>query len=160
MFEYIDADGVVLTREEYRAGLGKGRVRQVLTGFEPSIVDESKLAETDLNVLVRRWMAGAPQPEFVPGQFGDVSEMTSFQEVQDTLIEVRSAFMQLPPDVRERFANDPVRFADAVVDPSRREELVQLGLFAPPAESPEAAAGAPEGAPAAPKGEEPGDKGA
>lgn len=160
MMEFVDSEGVVLSREEVRAGLAKGRVRQVLTGFEESIVDQSKAAESDLNVLVARWMRGEPVPEVKPLQFGDVSDVGSFQDMHARLIEVRAKFGQLPAWMREHFGNDAAQFADAVVDPARVEELTQLGLFAEPEVKSEAPAGEPAepAQPAVPKAEPPAAK--
>lgn len=132
MREYIDADGVLLTREEYRAGLGKRPVRTRIVGFEESIVDQSKVAEADLNVLVKRWQRGDGVPTFAPGKFGDVSELASFQEMHNRLVEVESAFATLPAEVREHFQHSAVLFADALVDPARVPELVDLGLLEKP----------------------------
>lgn len=130
MLEYIDSDGVVLSQAEFRAGLGKGRVRQVLTGFEDSIVDQSQAADADLNVLVERWSRGHPMPVFEPGQFGNVAEMGDFQTVQDRLVVMKQAFLQLPAAVRERFKNSPVLFADALADVANHPEFEELGILA------------------------------
>lgn len=153
MFEFVDSEGVLLSREEVRAGLAKGRVRQVLTNFEESIVDQSKAAEADLNVLVSRWMRGEAVPQFAPAQFGDVSAVGDFQEMQSRLLEVNNAFYSLPAHIREHFGNSPVAFADAFADSSRIEELQELGILAKPAEEAEAPAGEPPKAaePAVPK---------
>lgn len=156
--EFIDEDGVVLTRAEYRAGLGKGRVRQVMNEFEPSIVDESKRDDTDLNVLVKRWMRGEPVPQFAPAQFGDVSDAGSFMEVQERLLRVEQEFSKLPAYVREHFNNSPVEFADALADPTRGEEFVSLGLFSKREEKSEAPAPSPKGEDAVPKADPPADK--
>lgn len=147
MREYIDEDGVLLTREEYKAGLGRGRVRTRLVEFEPSIVDESQRSDTDLNVLVKRWMRGEPVPQFEAARFADVSEVPSYQEMQERLLVVERMFGQLPAFMREHFRNSPAEFADAMVDPSRVDELVELGLLekVPPKEAP--VGGTPEGEP-------------
>lgn len=164
MNEWIDEDGVVLTQAEYRAGLGKGRVRQVLTGFERSIVDESKVPETDLNVLVKRWMRGEPVPEFAPGVFGNVADAGSFQEMQNRLLVVRGAFASLPAHVREYFNNSAVLFADSIAEAQTNEklagELMELGVLAKPEVKSEAPAGEPAkpAEPAVPKAEPPADK--
>lgn len=135
--EFIDEDGVVLTREDYRAGMGKGRVRQRLVGFEPSVVDQSKAAEADLNVLVRRWMNGEPVPEYAPGVFADVTTFKSYQEVADGVVRMETMFLQLPAHLRERFGHSASVWADAMVDPDRQDEMVSLGLLKlPEAESP------------------------
>lgn len=135
MIRYVDEDGVVLTREQYRAGKGRGRVVVETTEFEPSIVDESALADTDLNQLVRRWTRGEAVPQFAPMQFGDLSEPISFQEMQQRLLVVESLFYSMPADVRSVFGNSPSAFADAMVDPTRVGEMQDLGLLKKPDEA-------------------------
>jgi len=129
MREYVDVDGVIGSQAEYRAGLLKRPVRTRIVGFEDSKVDQSQAADADLNVLVKRWMRGEPVPQFEAAQFGDVSESVSFQDMQERLIVVEEMFASLPADVRAHFANSPVVFADAMVDSSRVDELVKLGVL-------------------------------
>lgn len=159
MIEFIDEDGVVLTQAEFRRGVGRGRVRERVTGFEASIVDESKLPDTDLNVLVKRWQRGEVVPQFAPMQFGNVADVGDYQEMQERLLVVTNAFATLPAHMRAFFDNDPVKFADQLVDPARREALVELGLLkGEEAEPPvEAAKPTPPAGPAAGPG--PGDGG-
>lgn len=129
MIRYVDANGVLLTREEYRAGLGAAPVQVETCEFEESIVDQADAVNHDLETLVKRWTRGEPPPVFTEGQFADVSTGMSYQDVQDRLVEFGRAFDSLPYDVRERFQNSAIAFADAVVDPTRVDELVELGIF-------------------------------
>lgn len=133
MFEYTDADGVILTREEVRAGLGTRPISVGTTDFEESIVDQSQEAENNLNVLVKRWTRGEPRPVFAPPQYGDVSGGMSYQDMHQKLIDMETMFMELPADVRETFDNSPVKFADAFVDPDQRSLFEELGVLEKPA---------------------------
>lgn len=60
-------------------------------------------------------------------QYGDVTGM-DFQGAMDTVIKANQMFEDLPSSVRKRFNNDPAEMVDAFQDPSRRSELVELGL--------------------------------
>lgn len=160
-------DGVEQDRERYPEGsklirhLSDGlRVRVYFTPDEmgPSLTDDSQANALDLNEIVRRYRAAGVEPEVVPGEFGDVTEIGSYQDVQVRLAEVRAAFMSLKPELRERFRNDPAVFADFVGDPRNIEEGIAIGLYKPaegeagtaeasrPAERPPEGAGSGDGA--------------
>lgn len=143
-------NGEVQDRSKYPRGkrlirsAGDGlRVSVFLTAEEmgPSLTDESQAKALDLNDILRRYVAQGIEPEIGVGEFGDVSELGSYQDIQVRIAEVRGVFMSLRPEVREYFRNDPAVFADFVADPSRRDEGVRIGLYkAPEAEPPVEAA--------------------
>lgn len=137
MLRYVDEDGVVLDRASVRAGVGKGRIRVQVVEFEDSIVDESARHDADLNVLVKRWMAGEAVPQFKPLEFGDVSDVGSFQEMRERLLQVEDAFRKLPLEIREHFRNSPALFADAFADPEQLSFLEEAGVVERIGEAPE-----------------------
>jgi len=144
MDEFIDSDGVVLTKAEYRAGMAKGRVRQLVVCKDPSLTDQSKREDADLNVLVARWMRGDGIPVFPEAGFGDVSELGDYQEMQRRLLEMEKAFYTLPGDIRGEFENNPAKFADAFYSPEGVSRLRELGVL-PPVQDPAAVAGSEGG---------------
>lgn len=126
------------------------RVRQAPGG--PSRTKQSFKKETDVNVI----LAGLEKTGVIkhinhrePG-YGYAPAM----DLQQAIHKVASAnqnFMALPSEIRNRFANDPVAFADFVQDPDNFDEVAELGLLSPEyyAEQREAEA-APARAPAEP----------
>lgn len=151
-------DGVLRERADFppgpkliRTAYDGIRIRVFFTPEEmgPSLTDESQAKALDLNEVLRQYVAAGVEPEVVPGEFGDVTEIGSFQDVQVRLSQVRAVFMSLSPDVRERFRNDPAVFADFVGDPSNIEEGIALGLYKPGKQEPpvEAATAEPAGRP-------------
>lgn len=161
MIRYIlKATGEELSREEYRSGRWEPGTVSVETGeFEPSIVDQADVINHDLGTMVERWTRGEPVPVFQDGQFGDVSEVHTFQEVQQKLIDFEAAFMTVPPKIREHFHNDPVEFVEAMVDPSRRGEMLSLGLYKAAEEKPPVEAASPRPSEGPPGGAGPGGAG-
>lgn len=160
MLELI-LDGVVQDRAAYprgrkliRSAYDGLRVRSFFTVEEmgPSLTDESQAKGCDLNDIIRRYVAAGVMPEVQQGEFGDVSDVGSYQDLQVRLAEVRRVFMQLAPDMRERFRNDPSVFADFVADPSNVDEGIAIGLYKAREEKPPVEAAAPKATERPPEG--------
>ncbi len=117
--------------------------------------------ECDINTIIRKYndtgllpmnMAGPPQYGYATSQ--------TFTEALQTVALSTQEFMKLPSEIRTEFNNNPAEFLDALHDPSRRDELVKLGLIPkgeanaspelPLAPKPETARIAPTGDPAQP----------
>lgn len=63
--------------------------------------------------------------------YADVSEFGSYQENLHKVMEAEALFMKLPPEVRNRFQNDPGSFLAFASDPANLDELVALKLVEP-----------------------------
>lgn len=134
---YIDNDGVVYAMEEIRGkvarsgrmGLTRDRVRTVDADVGESLAVQSAKDDTDINVLMARFRKGVALPEFVPGQYEDVSEVGDYLDVQNRIAVASEEFMRLPPEMREYFGNNAAAFMDFVADPSKVDEGVRIGLY-------------------------------
>lgn len=69
---------------------------------------QSHARSTDLDMIVERYFSGDPTAlNRVQGTYMDVSEVpTSFHEAIDLVQRAEREFVQLPPDIRDRFGND------------------------------------------------------
>lgn len=104
---------------------------------EPSRTVNSQAYEADINNMV----AGlTPFTQSKRGSYyiNETDLPQNYEDHFNAVLAAQDTFMQLPPDVRERFGNDPAALAAALADPSRRRELEDLGVIAgpdvPPAE--------------------------
>lgn len=88
----------------------------------------------DLNILVRRFGISPLMSPVDPSRFGDVPEL-DLREALQIVEDAESAFMELPAKTRERFNNDPLELLAALNDPAREDELRDLGLLRPAANS-------------------------
>ena len=61
--------------------------------------------------------------------FADFSESLSFTDMANKVCEAKSAFEDLPSDVRSRFKNDPSRLIDFVADKNNALEAHEMGLI-------------------------------
>jgi len=67
-------------------------------------------------------------------QFGNFVGM-DFQEMNNIVVRGNELFMQLSPDIRKRFHNDPGELIQFINDEGNRDEAIKLG-FLPKPEAP------------------------
>lgn len=95
----------------------------------------------DINYIVQQYVTTGTLPTmgrtaFVRREpfFGDFSDVTDFQTMQNTLKARESAFASLPARVRAKFKNDPNELLKAIeslenASKAEIEDLVQLGIL-------------------------------
>lgn len=117
-----------------------------------SLTRQSEAADADINEIVRRFGLTGQLPTMqLPPSIAAFDEVFDFQDAMNIVAAAQQAFMALPAEARNHFANDPHRFVNTVDDAYhapdeairklRTAELEALGLKLPPA---------PTAAPAAP----------
>jgi len=93
--------------------------------------------ESDINKLIARFLrTGEMPPPRAPGAYGDFTQVTDFQSAMEQLRAARSAFMELPAELRAEFENDPAQLLEFVQDDSNYDEAVELGLVPPRPKAP------------------------
>lgn len=96
-----------------------------LTGVDasgPSLTQQQFAEETDINTIARRFGLTGELPAWRPeGVYGDFSGILDFESAVDRIARAREGFMRLPPEFRERFANDPGRLAREAAGLSQEE---------------------------------------
>lgn len=97
---------------------------------EKTMTDQQFRDDCDVNIILKRLMAGqaTPLPMSNKGVFGDFTNMPSYQESLQNVINANDAFMTLPSGVRTRFQNDPQQLMDFLNDKENVEESIKLGL--------------------------------
>lgn len=104
---------------------------------KPSLTDQSFRIRTDVNCIMARVRKGAPLPTGKELMVGDFSNAPDLHEILQKTNKVKESFMRLPPEVRNRFRNDPQRFIDYMSDEKNHDEQIKLGLREKPEEIPE-----------------------
>lgn len=98
--------------------------------------------EVDINTIVRRFGITGQMPfGSAQGFYGDFTGITDYDDALDKIREAEEKFMKLPPDVRERFNNDP---AEMVRQASSLEEAEFMARVTPQPEVRDEAAGSGE----------------
>lgn len=97
-----------------------------------SLAVQDQKDEVDINTLVRRFGLTGQLPQNVRApMWGDFSEVGDYQSAMQATIDARNSFMQMPPDVRARFQNDPGAFVDFCSDDKNVDEMRKMGLCLP-----------------------------
>lgn len=122
---------------------------------DPSLAQQNFKDETDINVLLERFKVTGVMPQGVRlPQYGDFTGVSDFRQAAESIRRAQESFLDVPLDVRRRFQNDALAFADFCADPKNLEEVRKMGLApvlgagAKPQEGPNGAvASASEGGP-------------
>lgn len=95
--------------------------------------------ECDINTIVKNFgLTGQLPNDLAVPQSGDFLDAMDFHSAMNVVRASEEAFMQMPADVRARFANDPGRFLDFVNDDANRDEARKMGILVPEAPAPKA----------------------
>ncbi len=139
----------------------KFRSRYSVTGEKPGITFDqpsrtlqSFKDDADINCIIARFEnTGVLVDPTVPAtrtpQFGDFSEMPSYQEAQNVIVAANNAFNDLSAKIRERFGNDPAAYFDFVQSLKEGSEdyaeAIRLGIIDKPLDrTPEVPSGSVE----------------
>ncbi len=101
----------------------------------PSRTKQSFKKEANINTIMKRYEQTGNLPEIagrIP-QYGDFSNVGTYQEALHQVEAGRQAFMALPAAIRDLVQNDPALFMAFVSDPENREQMIELGLIEPKA---------------------------
>lgn len=101
---------------------------------KPSLTEQCHKDSCDIDVILKRYQQTGflvdplQQTDRTPS-FGDFSDMEGYQEYQNRLISIKEHFEALPSRIRLLFGNDVGNYLQAMNDPRRTDELIDLGLL-------------------------------
>lgn len=95
----------------------------------PSMTKQAFAEESDINVIVERFMKSGVIPEIRMPISGDFTDVQDFRGCMDAVVKARESFDELPAAVRARFQNDPAQFVDFCLVEENWDEAMKLGLI-------------------------------
>lgn len=99
---------------------------------DESLTLQSHAEDADINTIVRRFGVTGQLPSGVAAPtYGDFEGIFDYQSAMNAIRAADESFMEMPADVRARFANDPAQFVDFCSNPDNIEELRKMGLALP-----------------------------
>lgn len=109
----------------------------VADSSKPSLTQQEFKDSCDINNILAKFSVqaqalGVDPSQLMPqdqGTYGDFSNLDDFQTAQNKIAFLNDQFSNLPSDVRRRFGDDLNNFVSAVSDPSRIDELGELGVW-------------------------------
>ena len=120
---------VVKVRVPYRYDVDAASLASALCTPEPTRTQQQFKDEVDINTIAKNFGLTGRLPENVRmPTFGDFSDVEDYQTALNAARRAAHSFMQMPANVRERFANDPQRFLAFCSDDANRAEAISLGL--------------------------------
>lgn len=115
---------------------------------EPSLTQQHFKDECDIDKILKRYEQTGflvdPMAPKRPAQFGDFSEIGSYQETLNRVNAIEDWFMSLPSAVRRAYENDPAKLADALSTEEGRKAFEDQFVRDVKKIPPEAPAASPE----------------
>lgn len=108
---------------------------------EPSATLQSFKDDADINCIIARYentgvLVDPSVPVSRTPEYGDFSELPSYQEAQNVIVAANNAFNSLSSKIRERFGNDPAAYFEFVRSLKKGSdeynEAVNLGIVNKP----------------------------
>ena len=104
---------------------------------KPSLTQQEFKESCDINNILAKFSVqaqalGVSVSQLMPqdqGTYGDFSQLDDFQTAQNKIAFLNDQFSNLPSSVRRHFGDDLNTFINAVSDPSRIDELGDLGVW-------------------------------
>lgn len=117
----------------YKPGKGGARVKPVVV-CGPGKTKQSFGERSDINHIVARYQRTGMLENVRenPGVFADVSLIEDYPGMVKKLRFARESFEQLPPNLRNRFHNDPGELVAFISDDGNRPEAIKLGIIPKP----------------------------
>lgn len=105
---------------------------------EESLARQEFATDCDINNIIKRYQATGvlidpSTPRTRKPLFGDFSNIPSYQQYLDIVLDAQQRFDSLPVEIRARFNYDPGALLSFVKDTHNRDEAVRLGLIEAPA---------------------------
>jgi len=100
----------------------------------PMLTQQQFAEDADINTIVRRFGLTHSLPSAVAsGVYGDFTGISDFDSAVKMIEKARSSFLQLPPEVRDKFENNPGRLVEYVEShtPEEWEALVKPPVVVP-----------------------------
>lgn len=100
--------------------------------LDPSLAQQNFKDEVDINVLLERFKVTGQLPQnVVLPTYGDFTGLSDYQTAMAAVLRAKDQFNALPPDIRNRFANNPQQFLEFCSDEANLPELRKMGLANP-----------------------------
>lgn len=109
----------------------------VADSSQPSLTQQEFKESCDINNILAKFAVqaqalGVEPSQLMPqdqGTYGDFSNLDDFQTAQNKIAFLNDQFSNLPSNVRRKFGDDLNTFIDAISDPTRIDELGEMGVW-------------------------------
>lgn len=104
--------------------------RQDEDGKPIYFTEQNHKKECDINNIIKKYDKTGLISHIsrFEAKFGDLTGL-DFKTMQDAVKGAQSSFNALPPDIRNRFENDPGKLLAFMEDPKNRQEGIELGII-------------------------------
>lgn len=111
-----------------------GTKRVVTINNEPSRTQQQFKDDVNINKIMAKYKKTGMIKHINPnsGVYADMTNIGSYQEAMETVINAQNAFQDLPSNIRAKFQNNPQELINFLKDPRNDDEAINLGLRVKP----------------------------
>lgn len=108
-----------------------GTLRVQTINVEPTMTQQQFKDECDINFIMEKYNKTGliNHINTKKGVYADLSEISDYRDMLDTVRHADDVFMTLPASTRKRFDNDPAKLISFLQDDKNYEEAQALGLL-------------------------------
>lgn len=105
------------------------RQRVAIENTEPAVTVQYFKEECDIhNILAKYSDQGVLFQHRGTPQYGDFTDIQTYQDALNAVLEANEGFLELPSDIRKYFNNDPKEFVEFCSNEKNLDEMRRLGL--------------------------------
>lgn len=100
---------------------------------DKGVTKQSDLKDCDINAIMKRYERSGVLPDLIlkNGSYGDFSDAPTLQEAFEITRHAEEQWSLIDAHIRNRFDNDPVKFAAFANDEKNYDEMAKMGLLKP-----------------------------
>lgn len=111
---------------EFNSAYSKVHKKQCDCSADDKLTEDAHREFTDVNGIVERFAHGV-LPQMREGTYEDLTEVTDFNTMQQTVARVKTQFEILPAKIRDKFDNDPSKYVN-FINTATEDEIKATGL--------------------------------
>lgn len=114
---------------KYKRANGTHGYKTVLEGKTMTQINQQE--DTDVNKILAKYIKTGSITHIrnqQDGVYSDLVNQPSYLEAMDTVAKGNQAFEAMPPNLRNKFDNDPHKLISYLEDPKNEQESIELGL--------------------------------
>jgi len=94
------------------------------------VTEQSHKDQTNINNIIKKYHKTQTIDHIskIEGTYGDLTA-SDYQSMQNSVINAKLLFDELPSNIRNRFRNSPADLLGFMEDPNNRSEAIELGLI-------------------------------
>lgn len=97
----------------------------------PKLTDQSDAKDADINAIMERYKKTGMLPQYKEkiGQYLDNTQIPTFMDAHDLVVQAQELFLQIPSPIRKLMDNDPANLENFIKNKDNHDILREYGVL-------------------------------